>query len=206
MGRGANDGAERGEGGAIAVGGGALAFAGKAILQRVHDQRAHQPRIAKPHLGLGGMHIGVDFLRIERHEQRHHRMAVARQIVGIGRAHRADDQLVAHRPSVDEQILSERIGAGQRRGGGKSFDHDAFALGADLDGAFAKIRAQDIAEPGQPAGEPGSAAAQVTGARSSPASVKAMSGRAIASRRTTSRIASASVRSVLRNFKRAGVA
>jgi hypothetical protein len=46
----------------------------------------------------------------------------------------------------------------------------------------------------------------VTGARSSPASVKAMSGRAIASRRTVSRIASASVRSVFRNFSRAGVA
>ena len=53
---------------------------------------------------------------------------------------------------------------------------------------------------------PGSAAAQVTGARSSPASVKATSGRLIASRRTTSRIASASVRSLLRNFSRAGVA
>jgi len=53
---------------------------------------------------------------------------------------------------------------------------------------------------------PEGAAAKVTGARSSPASVKAISGRAIASRRTTSRIASASVRSVLRNFSRAGVA
>ena len=191
---------------AIAVGRGALAFAGEAFLQRMHDQRAHQAGIAEPHLGLGGMHIGVDLLRIERDEQRHHRMAVARQIVGIGRAHRAEDQLVAHRAAVDEQILPERVGAGQRRRGGKAFDHDAVALGAHFDGAGAKIRAQDIAEPRQPAGAPGSAAAQVTGARSSPASVKAMSGRAIASRRTTSRIASASVRSVLRNFSRAGVA
>ena len=47
----------------------------------------------------------------ERHEQRHHRMAVARQIVGIGAAHDADQQLVAHRAAVDEEILPERVGA-----------------------------------------------------------------------------------------------
>ena len=47
---------------------------------------------------------------------------------------------------------------------------------------------------------------QVTGARSSLPSVKATSGRLIASRRTTSRTASASLRSDLRNFSRAGVA
>ena len=76
----------------------------------------------------------------------------------------------------------------------------------DLDGVAAEIRTENVAEPRQPPAAPGSAAAQVTGARSSPASVKAMSGRAIASRRTTSRIASASVRSVFRNFSRAGVA
>ena len=170
--------------GAVAVGGGAPAFAGKAFLQRMHDQRAHQPGIAEPHLGLGRMHVGVDLGAIERHEQRHHRMAVARQIIGIGRAHRAENELVAHRAAVDEQILPERVGARQRGRGGKALDHDALALGAHFDGAAAKISAQDIAEPRQPAGAPGSAAAQVTGARSSPASVKAMSGRAMASRRT----------------------
>ena len=53
---------------------------------------------------------------------------------------------------------------------------------------------------------PGSAAAQVMAPRSSPASVKPTPGRLIASRRTTSRIASASARSLLRNFSRAGVA
>ena len=39
-----------------------------------------------------------------------------------------------------------------------------------------------------------------------PASVKATSGRLIASRRTTSRIASPSLRSLFRNLSRAGVA
>ena len=54
--------------------------------------------------------------------------------------------------------------------------------------------------------EADASAAHVTGARSSPDRENAMSCRAIARRRTTSRIASASVRSVLRNFSRAGVA
>ena len=39
--------------------------------------------------------------------------------------------------------------------GGKSFDHYALAFAAHLDGAGAKIRAQDIAEPRQPAGRAG---------------------------------------------------
>ena len=79
----------------------------------MHDQRADQAGIAEPDFGLGGMHVGIDLLRLQRHEQRHDRMAVARQIVRVGRAHRAEDQLVAHRAAVDEQILPERVGAGQ---------------------------------------------------------------------------------------------
>ena len=173
----------------------------------MHDQRAHQAGVAEAHLGLGRMHVGVDLARLQRHEQRHHGMAVARQIIGIGRAHRAEDQLVAHRAAVDEEILPERVRARQRRRGGKALDHDALALGAHFDRAGCgnpRPGYRRAASAGRRA--PGSAAAQVTGARSSPASVKAISGRAIASRRTTSRIASASVRSVFRNFSRAGVA
>ena len=131
-------------------------------------------------------------------------MAVARQIIGIGPAHRAEQQLVAHRAAVDEQILPERIGAREGRQAGKALDAHALALGLDRDRIGAEIRAEHIAEPRQ---RPSlGRRAQVTGARSSPASVKATSGRLIASRRTTSRTASASLRSVFRNFSRAGVA
>ncbi len=173
----------------------------------MHDQRAHQPGIAEAHLGLGRVHVGVDLARVERDEQRHHRMAVARQIVGIGRAHRAEDQLVAHRAAVDEQILPERVGAGQRRRRGEAFDHDALALGCGRRWRWRGNPRRGYRRAASAVRRaPGSAAAQVTGARSSPASVKATSGRAMARRRTTSRIASASVRSVLRNFSRAGVA
>ncbi len=150
---------------AIDIGGGALAFAGQAFLQRVHDQGAHETCVAEAHLGLGGMHIGVDLLRRERHEQGHHGMTITRQIVGIGRADGAQDQLVAYRTAIDEQILPERIGAGQRGRGGKASTATSSRSGADFDGAGAEIGAQDIAEPRQRPGAPGSAAAQVTGAR-----------------------------------------
>ena len=130
-------------------------------------------------------------------------MAVARQVIGVSRAHRAEQQLVAHRAAVDEQILPERIGARQRRQAGEAGDAHALALGFDGKRIGAEILAQHVAEPRQIVALAGP---QVTGARSSPASVKATSGRLMARRRTTSRTASASLRSVLRNFSRAGVA
>ena len=94
-----------------------------------------RPALRKRTSVLAGCTLASTSRGIERDEQRHHGMAVARQIVGIGRAHRAEDELVAHRAAVDEQILPERVGPGQRGRGGKAFDHDALALGAHLDGA-----------------------------------------------------------------------
>ena len=82
-------------------------------------------------------------------------MAIARQIIRVSRAHGANEKLVAHRPAVDEQILAKRIGATERRQRGKAFDHDALALGRDLDGIGAKICAEDVAKPRQAAGRPG---------------------------------------------------
>ena len=112
----------------------------------MHDQCAHQAGIAEAHFGFRRMHIGVDLARAERHEQRHHGMAVARQIVGIGGAHRAEDQLVAHGPAVDEEILPERIRPRQRRRGGKALDRHALPLGADVDRRAAEIGAENVAE------------------------------------------------------------
>ncbi len=108
--------------------------------------------VAEAHLGLGRVHVDVDLARRQRHEQRHDRMAVARQIVGIGAADDADQELVAHRAAVDEQILPERVGAAVRRQPGVAFDHDAVALGAHLDGVGAEFRAEHVGEPRQPPG------------------------------------------------------
>ena len=79
-------------------------------------------------------------------------MAVARQVIRIGAAQRAEQQLVAHRASVDEEILPERVGARERRQRGEAFDHKAFAAGADFNRIGAKLRAEDVGEPRQLAG------------------------------------------------------
>ena len=96
------------------------------------------------------MHVDVDLARIERDEQRDDRVAVARQIIGIGRAHRAEQELVAHRAAVDEQILAERIGAAQRRQRGKALDHEPLAAAQDLDRIGAELGAEHIGKPGEP--------------------------------------------------------
>ena len=43
----------------------ALAVARERLLQRAHDQRAHQAGVAEAHLGLGRMHVDVDLARID---------------------------------------------------------------------------------------------------------------------------------------------
>ena len=101
------------------------------------------------------MHVGVDLARIERDEKRQHGMTIARQVVGIGRTYGAENELVAHRAAIDEEILPERVGLRERRRCGIAGDHDALALGMDLDGVAAEFGPQNIAEPGQPSGGTG---------------------------------------------------
>ena len=158
---------ERRDSRAAAGRGRALTFARQRFLQRTHDQPAHQSAVAETHLGLGRMHVDVDLAALESHEQRQQRMAVARQIVGIGRAHRADQNLVTHRPAVNEQILAERVGARQRRQSGEAFQPHAFALRIDGDGIGAEVGAQHIAEPRQfvGGGAPGDRRTLLTGER-----------------------------------------
>ena len=68
--------------------------------------------VAKAHLGLGGMDVDVDLFGRPVEKQRDDRMAVARQHILIGAAHRADQQLVAHRPAIDDEILVARQSRG----------------------------------------------------------------------------------------------
>ena len=87
------------------------------------------------------MHIDVDESRIAFDEQGQRRMAVARQEIGIGAAHRADQQLVAHRPAVDEQKLHLRIGAVVGGNAGKAEDAHAFARGLHRHGIVGELAA-----------------------------------------------------------------
>ena len=51
--------------------------------------------------------------------------------------------------------MPQRVGARERRQRGKAFDRDALAFGMDGDRIGAKVRAEDVAEPHQPAGRAG---------------------------------------------------
>ena len=64
----------------------AKSFGVEGATQARHDHAADQRGIAKPHLGLGGMDVDVDFQRRNVEEKSDDRVAVPRQHVGIGAA------------------------------------------------------------------------------------------------------------------------
>ena len=135
---------ERRDRGAADGRGRALRLAREPLLQRAHHDRTHQPGLAEAHLGLRRMHVHVHIARIDAHKQSNDRVPVARQIIGVGRPHGADQQFVAHRAIVDEEILPERVGAGERRQRGEAFDHQTIAAAGDLDRVAAELGTEDV--------------------------------------------------------------
>ena len=74
-------------------------------------------------------------------------MAVAREQVAIGAAQRAEQQAVAHRASVDEQILLARLGAVESRQAGEAGNDGAAALAGDGRRVVGELVAHDAAQP-----------------------------------------------------------
>ena len=79
-------------------------------------------------------------------------MPPLRQIIHIGRAHRANQQLVADRPPVDEEILRLRIGFVPGRQASIAFEPETFPRGFDQQRIGTKFFAQNIGEPCQQGG------------------------------------------------------
>ena len=111
---------------------------------------ADKAGVAKAHLGLRRMHIDIDLARIAVKKQNECRMPPLRHIIHIGRAHRANQQLVADRPPVDEEILRLRIGFVPGRQASIAFKPEAFPRGFDAQRIGAELFAQNIGEPRQP--------------------------------------------------------
>ena len=129
-----------------------MAGGGERGAQRAHDQAAHDAGVAEADLGLGGMDVDVDHLGRRLEEQRHHRMAVARQEILVGAAHGAGQQLVAHRPAVDEEILVLAGRPVERRQAGEAAQAKALAVGVDGQRIVGELAAHDGAQPRQPRG------------------------------------------------------
>ena len=135
-------------------------------------------------------------------------MAVARQEILVGAAHRAGQQLVAHRPAVDEEILVLAGRPVERRQAGEAGQPEAFAVGVDRHGIVGELAAHDGGQPLQPrASAIGSdwRRQRTACAPRSPAG-RRRPGWAMARRRIASATWLDSVRGSLRNLSRAGVA
>ncbi len=134
--------------------------------------------VAKAHLGLGRMDVDVDLVGRPVEKQCDDRVAVARQHVLVGAAHRADQQFVAHRPAVDDEVLVARQSPVQGRQADEPAQPKPVALGVDLDRVLGEVAPEQCREPVRRAGRPRSAAAarRSSTRSSSPITVKAMPG------------------------------
>src|ERR1700730_12762915 len=95
------------------------------------------------------MDVDVDLARIE--EEGDDRVAVAFQQVGIGGADRAEEELVAHRPAVDEEKLRQAVGTAIGREAGETLQSDAFARRIDRKRVAAEAGADERGEADEPA-------------------------------------------------------
>ena len=77
-------------------------------------------------------------------------MAVALHQVGIGGAERAEEQLVAHRPAVDEEELAEAVRPAVGRQPGEAGEPRAFPHRLDRDRVVAEVAPHHVAEPRPP--------------------------------------------------------
>ncbi len=131
---------------ARAGGGGPMTSTIQRLAKGPNQHPPHAARIAEAHLGLGRMHVDVDLARRHRHEQREQRVARLGDQIAVGRAHGADQQLVLHRPAVDEEVLLAGVGPMQRRQPGKAGDAHALALDFDRQRVVQELAPHDAAE------------------------------------------------------------
>ena len=153
---------------------GAVPGGGQRRAQGADDQPAHQGGVAKPDFGLGRVDVDVDLVLGAVEEQGHDRVAVARQQILIGAAHRADQELVAHRAAVDDEVLVARQGPVQGRQTGEAAEAETAALGLDFERILGKVAAEQGGEARAPVGRGGQPQQDRAGLR--PVTVKAICG------------------------------
>ena len=116
------------------------------VAQRADDQAADKAGIAKADLGFGRVDVDVDLRRRPVDEKRDDRMEIARQHILIGAAHRADKKPVAHRATVDDEILVTRQTAVERRQTDPASEAEPLPLGIDRDRILGEIAAEQRGE------------------------------------------------------------
>ena len=133
---------------------------GQPLLQGPDDEAAHEAAVAEAHLGLGGMDVDVDRLRIAGDEQRRDRVPAGGQKIEIGGAQGARQRLVAHRPAIDEEILGKRVRPREGRQADPPGKPHALAARIELERICGEFAAERLAQAlgqarfARPAGRP----------------------------------------------------
>ena len=168
-------------------------------------KRAHTGRVAEPYLGFRRMDVHVERRCRQGQEQCRQRIAAARQRIAVPCPHRAKKRAVLNRPAFTKERFPPQ-------------SDDSLSAGRYAPEALCRraVRPYPATRPESPSdhiGQPpaGARSSFVCGARSrrvrpSATSEKPTSGEAMASRFMMSRHRPCSVRSVFRNFRRAGTA
>ena len=107
--------------------------------------RAPAPGSRKRTSALAGWTLTSTTSGSQLEKQRRRRMPVAGQQVGIGRPQRAEQQLVAHRPAVDEEVLRHRRAARVGRQRREARRDAARRASASMRSAFATKSGPSIA-------------------------------------------------------------
>ena len=127
--------------------GAAMPVFGQRMFQPRNDQPARKAGIAKPHFGLGRVHIHIHQFRITLQKQRHHGMAIPAHHIRIGSAKRAIEHAIPHRAAIDEQILRHRRALGIGRQSGQAAQVKPRARGIYGHGVFGEVPAQYPRQP-----------------------------------------------------------
>ena len=90
-------------------------------------------RVAEAHLGLGRVHIHIDHAGVDIDEQHISRLALVVQHIGIGLANRVRQQFIAHKATVDEQVLAVAPGTRIARQRNPAADRKCRTALADFD-------------------------------------------------------------------------
>ena len=117
------------------------------MAQGADDQPPDQPGIAEADLRLGGMDIDIDLAGRAVEKQRDDRVAILRQHVLIGAAHRPDEQLVPHRPAIDDEVLVARDAAIEGRQADLARQAKALPFGRDRHRILGEIAPEQRRQP-----------------------------------------------------------
>ena len=85
---------------------------GQRLVNRMKNELVQSPRIPKPHFGFCWMDVYIHAICIHLQKQDKSRMPVEMEDIAVGFAQSMRNQLVAHKPTIHEEVLGVSGGSG----------------------------------------------------------------------------------------------